>query len=803
MSVLDYVTVHDAGRLLNPMLADGQVLGGFAHGVAAALYERHVYDESGNLMTASFVDYLAPTAPDIPALRIGHRSSTVARDGARRQGNRRGQHDERSRLHRERGGRCDRPRRRRAAADPAPGLGAPARRRSGVKPAAFDYVAAQSLEEALGALQSGGEDAKPIAGGQSLVPALNMRLVRPTLLVDLNHAGLDVIESNGVVRIGATVRQAALEHDSRTHPLLREALPHVGHFVTRNRGTVGGSVAHADGAAEIPLCLAALGGAVVAEGPGGRREIARDEFFVTHYLTTLAPGELVVETRLATPGAGRGCRVRGALAAGRGLRARDGRGRAPSRRRHGARRAGVGRRGHRPADRSGRRRAGASAGSGLTGPRARGRGLAADGSRPARLDPRVGRLSPAPDRDARRTRAAARLGAGGMTEITVTVNGKVVVEDVEPRLLLTDFLRHRLGLTGTHVGCEHGVCGACTVRLDGVSVRGCCLLAVQADGSNVETVESLAGDAMLSPLQEAFKRHHALQCGFCTPGILIAADDLLSRGRPSREEIVDMLSGHLCRCTGYAPIVAAIEDARFGGRRVNLARSLLDACERQPELEAFPGIRYGELLPRVARIAGGLGVEPGERVAVVLDNRLETALLYWACQWAGAVCVPLSWRLSEEELAYCIDDCRRGARDPRRRPAARRACAPGALDRDDREISLLLYTSGTTGRPKGVPRSHGADRAGGPWPGAPARLPARRPHPRRDAPLPHDGHPFPARDAPRRRLLTCHRRAGTPSRRCELIERERITSLYLADLFHDSSAPEAPRHDVSSVRALG
>ena len=149
-----------------------------------------------------------------------------------------------------------------------------------------------------------------------------------------------------------------------------------------------------------------------------------------------------------------------------------------------------------------------------------------------------------------------------MTEITLVVNGRPVVEDVEPRLLLTDFLRHRLGLTGTHVGCEHGVCGACTVRLDGVSVRGCCLLAVQADGCVVETVESLAGAARLSPLQEAFKRHHALQCGFCTPGILIAADDLLSRGRPSREQIVEMLSGQLCRCTGYASIIAAIEDAR-------------------------------------------------------------------------------------------------------------------------------------------------------------------------------------------------------------------------------------------------
>jgi aerobic-type carbon monoxide dehydrogenase small subunit (CoxS/CutS family) len=147
-----------------------------------------------------------------------------------------------------------------------------------------------------------------------------------------------------------------------------------------------------------------------------------------------------------------------------------------------------------------------------------------------------------------------------VTEIQVTVNGRVVRESVEPRLLLTDFLRHRLGLTGTHVGCEHGVCGACTVLLDGVAVRGCCLLAVQADGCTVATVESLAEATGLEPLQVAFRRHHALQCGFCTPGILMAATDLLSRGTPTRDEIVDMLSGHLCRCTGYAPIVDAIEE---------------------------------------------------------------------------------------------------------------------------------------------------------------------------------------------------------------------------------------------------
>ncbi len=144
--------------------------------------------------------------------------------------------------------------------------------------------------------------------------------------------------------------------------------------------------------------------------------------------------------------------------------------------------------------------------------------------------------------------------------IEVVVNGRRYREAVEPRLLLSDFLRGRLGLTGTHVGCEHGFCGACTVSLDGVAVRSCLLLAVQADGSEIVTVEGLAQSGALTPLQEAFRRHHALQCGFCTPGILIAAEDLLARGTPTREEIVEMLSGQLCRCTGYAPIVDAIAE---------------------------------------------------------------------------------------------------------------------------------------------------------------------------------------------------------------------------------------------------
>ena len=179
-----------------------------------------------------------------------------------------------------------------------------------MKPAPFDYVAARSLEEALAALAEGGEEAKPIAGGQSLVPALNRRLVRPSVLVDVNRAGLgDVAHEDGTVRIGATVRQMALERDPRTAerlPLVAQALPHVGHAVTRNRGTIGGSIAHADGGAELPLCLVALDGTVIAEGPAGRREIPALEFFRTHYLTALQPGELVVETvwPAAAPGVG-------------------------------------------------------------------------------------------------------------------------------------------------------------------------------------------------------------------------------------------------------------------------------------------------------------------------------------------------------------------------------------------------------------------------------------------------------------------------------------------------------------------
>ena len=153
-----------------------------------------------------------------------------------------------------------------------------------------------------------------------------------------------------------------------------------------------------------------------------------------------------------------------------------------------------------------------------------------------------------------------------LTEIAVTVNGRRYREPVPDRMLLSDFLRQRLGLTGTHVGCEHGVCGSCTVHLEGAAVRSCLLLAVQADDAEVATVEGLSSGDRLHPLQEAFREHFALQCGFCTSGILMAAVDFLAHNpTPTRREIAEMLSGHLCRCTGYAPIIDAIAAAAAAG----------------------------------------------------------------------------------------------------------------------------------------------------------------------------------------------------------------------------------------------
>src|SRR5258707_1127130 len=307
------------------------------------------------------------------------------------------------------------------------------------------------VTEAVQLLAARDGDAKAIAGGQSLVPMLAFRLAQPTLLVDLRKLA-DLrgirISAKGVT-LGAMVRWRDIEDDERldtAHPLLKAAIAHVAHYQVRNRGTVGGSLAHADPAAEMPGIAMTCDAEIAVVGRSGAHVIQAADFF------------------------------QGALTS----------------------------------------------------------------ARPLKVHP-----------------------AGSLMSVRFRVNGQEVEVEVEPRLTLADCLRHHLRLTGTHVGCEHGVCGACTVIVDGAAVRSCLMLAVQAEGAEVITVEGLSNDADLTPLQKSFRRHHALQCGFCTPGMITTAHALLSE-EPDCDaaRVREVLSGNLCRCTGYIPIVEAVLDAR-------------------------------------------------------------------------------------------------------------------------------------------------------------------------------------------------------------------------------------------------
>src|SRR6266702_4042251 len=305
-------------------------------------------------------------------------------------------------------------------------------------PPRFDYLAPRSVEEALDVLAERGDDAKVLAGGQSLIPLLKLRFAAPEVLVDINRLpGLDTLsEENGWLRIGPLVRHRDAERSTllREHyPTMAAAAPQISDPLVRNLGTVCGSLAHADPSGDWGAVMIAMGAELLARSARGERAIPVRELFTGPFTTTLEPDELVTGVRL------------------------------PSRQRTG--------------------------GSYLK-------------------------------------------------------------------------LERNVGASGTHVGCDTSGCGACTVLLDGVPIKSCTYLAVQADGRDVETVEGLLNGTALDPIQEAFKQEHGLQCGFCTPGMMLTAKALLaSNPKPSDEEVRWGLSGNVCRCTGYMNIVRAVQAA--------------------------------------------------------------------------------------------------------------------------------------------------------------------------------------------------------------------------------------------------
>ncbi len=436
----------------------------------------------------------------------------------------------------------------------------------------FAYVRATSLTDAFNLWRDAGPEAKLLAGGQSLLATLAFRLSEPSTLVDISRVG----ELRGIAQSGAAIRVAALTTHAelagnelvRGHlPLLAEAVPLIAHAAIRNRGTIGGSLAFADPAAELPACCVALDAVIVARNAADERRIPAAEFFTGLYTTALRPHELIaaIEFPVAKPGerstiielarrsgdyAMAGIAVRAKIAGTTLVDPRlvfFGVGDGPV-----TGRTSDGGRGRQAGDARDDRD---------------GTGRARQRSRPGRRSARNPRHeAPSCPRSARPCPQSPSWPRGGprsmstARDIALTVNGERVTRRVEARQHLIDFLRLDLGLMGTHTGCEHGLCGACTVRVDGKIVRGCLVLAVSLDGAKVETIEGVSDSGEIRDLQDAFVARNACQCGYCTPGMLLTAADLLaSKADPTREEIREYLSGNYCRCTGYHAIVDAVE----------------------------------------------------------------------------------------------------------------------------------------------------------------------------------------------------------------------------------------------------
>jgi xanthine dehydrogenase iron-sulfur cluster and FAD-binding subunit A len=473
-----------------------------------------------------------------------------------------------------------------------------------MKPARFAYVRPDSVAEAVAALAEHGEDARVIAGGQSLGAMLNMRLVTPKVLVDINAlADLAATKSeNDALITGATVCQSDALTDPQVRaplPLLAQALPYVGHYQTRNRGTLGGSVAHADPSAEIPLVLATLGGDVELSSKRGRRRVPAQKFFQSALVTARRPDELLMSLRwparrsrqrfaftefavrsgdyaivavacvldLNEEGALRTVRLGfgGAAEVPQIIDLPDVNERLDAKLIQTIALDAAARihcRGDLLGSVAYRRQL-----AGVLAARAIASAFNSDPHPEERAHvsaPAYRRMAtsarPAFETPGQRPGSSGRGPEVGRWTITFTLNGRRVSPQAEPRMQVADLLRHVLHQPGTHVGCEHGICGACTILVDGRALRSCLLFAAQVEGASITTVEGLAQpDDDLNDLQKSFRHHHALQCGFCTTGILASATQFLTEHpNPSEHEVREMLSGHLCRCTGYQPIVEAI-----------------------------------------------------------------------------------------------------------------------------------------------------------------------------------------------------------------------------------------------------
>ena len=441
-------------------------------------------------------------------------------------------------------------------------------------PGPFSYHRPASLADAVNLLASLGDEARPLAGGHSLVPMMKLRLATPEHLVDLHGiAGLKGIRRDGgKLVIGAMTTQHELlasDEIAKSVPILHETALLIADPQVRYRGTIGGNVANGDPGNDMPALMMVLGASYRLEGKSGARDVAAAEFYQGAYFTALEPGEILTAISLPVPPAGHGyayeklkrkvgdyataaaavvltmaggkvatCSIGLTNLAETPLLAAD------------AAKAVIGT----ALDDASLKKAAAAA-QAIMSP-------AADARGPVEYRKHVGGIMVM---RALQRAAQGRLGEDTMakTHVTMKVNGAEVEGLVEPRTLLVHFIRENLQLTGTHIGCETTHCGACTVDIDGMSVKSCTMFAVQAQGSDIMTIEGVANaDGSLSALQEGFRMMHGLQCGFCTPGMILRAQRLLKENpQPSEAEIRMGISGNICRCTGYQNIVKAIQYA--------------------------------------------------------------------------------------------------------------------------------------------------------------------------------------------------------------------------------------------------